>query len=627
MRFAAFLIPLLFSQDVPFKLAPHPRIWIDKAALPQKDRKPLRESKSLLNQALIAYLDGDADAVAFVKKEVRRGVPDETALMERAAAYDWIHGRLDLEQRTALANALIDQAVAVQDRVSRGGYAVYQSGIVAAPMAVSMAALAAWDEDVRCKALHLWAQPYVQMFFKITGDGAKPEELDGRALRGGGWPEGFDLDRSASRPLLMYFHALRSATGEDRISESSYWKDKIAYLIYGTLPDRKHMYAGDDNACPTTHRHDRELMLMLNAIFKDGHAQRWIRECAPPVPESAAFDLLFGDASIPEKEFKELPTARHFSGIGLAVLRSSWEKNASYVTFRAGDWFSPRQHNAQGSVTLFRQGPLLIEPGVVDRPLSPYSVNWRWRTISHNSLLVRDPAEKFSGPKGGPAAANDGGQFIQQAHDAPSNLEEWRRQSQSVPRNTAAWLAFESTPDFDFAAADCFRAYGGTKVSQFLRCVLYVKPNWLILVDRIVSDARLPKTLVFHAPNSITLNEKRREAAIDNPARMHVRFVWPDKAKVSIVGDSEPSTAYPGAEMMEAPPATNGQIAGARRFELLFFEGEMNVVTAFYFPEKPASKAPDVKLTKNTSKTVQIELEKSTFDISIGPKPRAKKTK
>lgn len=612
-------------------LLPHPRIWVggkggavSLAQLRNRSEgeyagfwKNLRSLDDFLPKALRVLMgDEEEDPLEDVKAALRAPAAlDSETLIRRAAAYDWVYGRLKLDERRELGKRLLDDADQLRVRVERE-YCAYRHDIVAAPVAVAAAAYAAYEDDPRSKALARWYLPFHQKFVEITGDGAAPTDLAGRAGVGGGWPEGFGFDRKASRVVLMGLWAVRSATGEDSISTSAYWKDKVQYLMHATMPDGRRVYAGDDVDRPTLVREDRETMLMLQAAFRDPYAQTWLKERAAPIAASAPFDLIFSNAQLDAKPLAEMPTARHFPGIGLAVFRTGWGPNDACVTFRASDWYSARQHNAQNVFTIFRGEPIAIEPGEFEAEPTAAYANWRIRTISHNGVLVPGITVDIKGPPGLPALRDDGGQIVQQWRGDPADLAGWRAQATTVPRDVVDWLAFRSTPEFDLAAANAGRAYPPARLSEAIRVLFFAKPDWIVVIDRVrTSDPGQEVVAVTHLAGEVVVQEKKRFATVDvGESRLTVFPVWPEQAGLRLAGAG-------GAQPVVGPrverPA-GGHEGGMLQVTAPGGDATRVIVVAYHLGAAGKNPPPAPRVDKVISRHVRIELDrKRKYEIRL----------
>ena len=124
----------------------------------------------------------------------------------------------------------------------------------------------------------------------------------------------------------------------------------------------------------------------------------------------------------------------------MVIVRSSWDEDASYLTFKAGDNFWSHGHLDQGAFTLFKGGPLAIDSGLYGPSYgSDHHMNYSYQTIAHNAITVTDPDDTIPAPpkKKGEAPrqiANDGGQRRVGSgwgvESAPLDLNEWLRKSE-----------------------------------------------------------------------------------------------------------------------------------------------------------------------------------------------------
>jgi heparin/heparan-sulfate lyase len=180
--------------------------------------------------------------------------------------------------------------------------------------------------------------------------------------------------------------------------------------------------------------------------------------------------------------------------------------------------FVNHQHLDAGAFQIYYKGALAVDSGLYQGGSSgaygsPHCLNYYWRTIAHNSLLVYDPNEKF----GGRGYGNDGGQRL------PHNRSEARNLSVLLaPENgyrTGKVLAHgfgpdPQTPDFTLLQGDLTDAYG-KKVRQVTRSFIFLSlrhpqvPAALIVFDRVVSaNPGFRKYWLLH-----TLEEPRVDTA------------------------------------------------------------------------------------------------------------------
>ncbi|HTL51585.1 MAG TPA: heparinase II/III family protein [Planctomycetota bacterium] len=201
----------------------------------------------------------------------------------------------------------------------------------------------------------------------------------------------------------------------------------------------------------------------------------------------------------------------------LAVLRSGWDKDATYVTFRVGRHGGGHNHFDHNSFTIFRGGPLAVDSGWVDythRSRTEYSI----RSLAHNTLLVRNPREKYWIGRHAVPTQNDGGQRLATYSYTPPNadtgnphaiLTEERRARFHDEFDMGTLLTHDFQERFDYLAGDATRAYTypwsglgsnpSRRVEEYVRQLVFLKPDLIVIFDRVESSrADFEKIWLLH---------------------------------------------------------------------------------------------------------------------------------
>jgi heparin/heparan-sulfate lyase len=179
--------------------------------------------------------------------------------------------------------------------------------------------------------------------------------------------------------------------------------------------------------------------------------------------------------------------------------------------------FVNHQHLDAGAFQIYFKGTLASDSGLYSGSSgaygSPHCLNYYWRTIAHNSLLVYDPGEDF-GKRG---YGNDGGQRLPNGRNEARNLDVLLAPQNGYRTGKVLAHGFgpdPQTPDYTLLQADLTEAYS-KKVQQVTRSFVFLNlrnaqvPAALVVFDRVVSarpDFR--KFWLLH-----TLEEPRVEAA------------------------------------------------------------------------------------------------------------------
>ncbi|HAN26184.1 MAG TPA: heparinase, partial [Haliea salexigens] len=129
--------------------------------------------------------------------------------------------------------------------------------------------------------------------------------------------------------------------------------------------------------------------------LETGHRPAYSLAAPPrqPVPLGWPWGPLSQASFADDTALQREPTSRWFDGIGLLLARSSWEADATFVTFRAGDNFWSHSHLDQGAFTIYRSGPLALDSGLYNRYGSEHHLNYSYQSIAHNVVTVTDPAD------------------------------------------------------------------------------------------------------------------------------------------------------------------------------------------------------------------------------------------
>jgi hypothetical protein len=308
-----------------------------------------------------------------------------------------------------------------------------------------------------------------------------------------------------------------------------------ALLLYNR-PDNRILVWGDSSSDPD-HPHRRTTFSMLYAQARQPapHFTRWLaqneRLTDTPYPthrllrsQPADKKLLDGPA---------LPTAALLDP--LAVMRSSWQSDATMVSFRCGrhgGWHNHLDHN---SFAIFRAGELAIDSGLIEYG-TPHRPEYTARTLAHNSILVRNPDEPHWKGKQGLPTVNDGGQRLVTVDYNPPNavtgephaiITEARRKKFADEFDMGHYVDFQSTDALDYVAGDATRAYTypwsgigdnpSRRVEEAVRQLVFLKPDLVVVFDRVeATQAHFEKKWLLHTINApAALTDGRRKTTDD----------------------------------------------------------------------------------------------------------------
>lgn len=278
----------------------------------------------------------------------------------------------------------------------------------------------------------------------------------------------------------------------------------VPYLwIYTTRPDGQRLRAGDTFACSTPRGRpwSQYLGTLLTAsYYGDGILLDQYQRQGGRGGDEAIFEVLWRDVALQPKSINTLPLSRYFGApFGWAVARTGWDENAVIAEMKVNEYnFVNHQHLDAGAFQIYYQGALTLDSGLYQGGSSggygsPHCLNYSWRTIAHNSLLVYDPNEKF----GGRGYGNDGGQRLPHGRSEARNLSVLLAPENGYRTGKVLAHGFgpdPQTPDFTLLQGDLTAAYS-QKIKQVTRSFIFLNlrnsqvPAALIVFDRVVSSA------------------------------------------------------------------------------------------------------------------------------------------
>ncbi|WGG52701.1 heparinase II/III family protein [Rugamonas sp. DEMB1] len=162
----------------------------------------------------------------------------------------------------------------------------------------------------------------------------------------------------------------------------------------------------------------------------------------------------------------------------------------------------------QNSFSVFRHAPLLVDSGVYDDYNTSHWDNYYRRTIAHNSVVVFNPAEKFT--QDGKVLSNDGGQWFKpDVAGKPGQIRyPTLAEIQAGKRNALDGVThFEEGGRYAFVTGNASKAYSAKldQTNGFLRSVVYLRPpaaggkTSILVFDRVLTTGKLAATSLLHS--------------------------------------------------------------------------------------------------------------------------------
>ena len=503
-----------------------------------EEYKVVKSSNSILAAGIVQAVEGASRQriepfLAAAKKNVQRGPTDIHQdtwiwLNEVALAYDFFHAEMPAADR----RAMIDWLNAHLEKYTTDEGAFHNSTLTKILIYLRIA-YATDGENPRAKEFR---------------DYAVKRLYEGRVLpvilqfgAGGGFTECGWYTRGSLWNLVEGLELARRLEGYDGFQKAPrFFYQRLAYEMLQPYPglgeNHEEVYAleGDGSNVYGGHReYPRHMRTLLAQYFRGSELARYVaaRQRRGSNPEARIVDFLYAEPPDAPADPGGFPLAHCASGIGRVYARSDWSDDATWLRFECGDYWNNHQHFEVGNFEVFRYEPLATESGEYVDYGSSHAVNWLQRTIAHNCILVRQPGETWARMRDGGrnAYANDGGQTNRWGWTVPT-LDEWNRRREQFERGKL--VAYDNRPAFLFLAGDCTRAYAASKLSLWIRQIVFLRPSTLVVFDRVAcTRPEYEKTWLLHMKNEPQI-EARVVTVGSGKGRLIAETLLPDQPQI-----------------------------------------------------------------------------------------------
>ena len=493
----------------------------------------LEKAKTMLRVSIAAYQEAYRNRRAVHWYSTKR--------ILAICAYDWICEALTPDERRAIIVPLVEHVEAIQPRPGRppitrrcGGD--YQTGFYGIYSLLWYSGLAALGDGF-CDEL---ARRHLD-----EGYGLCLKMIDYRnAIAGddGGLSSGVPDYSMGAYPWahFNFMHTFWSATGENialRYPSMALFSNWIWWnWIPAANPSAPQCFGfGDDQheqnllAVSRLYEHMTQYVFFFReADEKAARLAATLRELAPNRTLGKQWPMyrfiLPSESPVKPYSVDELSAspvkARQFERLGQIVLRSGWKPDSTYCLFTIGADARTygHKHWDEGNFVIYRNGYLALDSGSrgweTDTNLRYYYA----QTVAHNCVLVHKPGEKMpehwglssSEPE---AKVNHGGQYP----------------------GSGRLVAFRTTPEYTYVAADLRKVYG-EKCRETVRQFVHLQPNVFVVYDRVgASDPSYRKEWLLHFQNEPKVDGRDVVADCDR-GRLFCRTLLPADASLRTVG-------------------------------------------------------------------------------------------
>ena len=338
-----------------------------------------------------------------------------------------------------------------------------------------------------------------------------------------GWPEGYNYwINNRAYPFALACLSHMNAVEAPFLNE----KIKVAletagmWTLYGTRPDGKFALFGDtgprnDLKDETQRFIDLVLLGTRNQIFKYYsaylstlhkeaayyHAYRWGIPIFRGLPQlDFSKRLSINDLSFVDGFFKN---NRLFGqdAFNQVFIRSGWSRDATFISFRAGDSFAHHGHYHAGHFTLFKHSSLGLTSGSYGKYTAPHRLNYYIRTIAANSILIQQPGEIIQPNQFFKDNVSAGGQkIIIPTGSAITSVSNWKKNKKNVYQGGTITAFDNEDPAYVYINSDLTKAYSDKKAVKVTRELCYLNNEDLLIIHDFVESVKkeYTKKWLFH---------------------------------------------------------------------------------------------------------------------------------
>ncbi len=445
---------------------------------------------------------------------------------------DIIWNDLDGEERIALSESFMRHLQDFDEfgrNIDREGTSPPVAGFYGAQNLFWFAGLLWHEEGINDDLARQWLEQGYPLYNEMLKHRRSAAGADGGAASG-------SLNYALGHyPLAKwnFFHSFRAAIGHDLAQDWPHVTRFPDYIWWNWLPGGLHFGYGD-----TTHATNRlpghwlpTHMAHIMHFYGRSHPEaaakaHYLKRRAAeegladgfPIGTLSIYPYLTTDAHTapdPVPPVEDAPLARRFESMGQTFIRTGDDPGDVFIMISAGGHVRSHRHYDAGHFTLYHRGFLALDSGTRLGENRDHLFTYYSQTIAHNTLLIYKPDEEPPRFWGRPAEIVSGGQH------------------QVIGSEV---VGFESHDDWAYVACDLSLVYHPDKSEQALREFVFIRPNLLVIFDRVRStNADYPKTWLLHTALEPTIEGTQFRAEQDE-GRLISTTLLPDDAHLDKVG-------------------------------------------------------------------------------------------
>ena len=578
----------------------------------------MAQGGNALNHAAAYLVDGNAahcaDALASLADPTQSGVCDPTpsgnatcdgqcpnamdahcnisrnggSMIQLAGTRDWCDGALADPDKQALEARIAKWITWYEANYPAGGGDVYHDDMTNVWNTIALAALALTGTSQDAAA---------QQWLAAADKQWKTVILPAMAYEGSWWHEGMTYALGSVGDVASYANAWSTATDDDvwsflQQSEGDLLGGYLQMLSYAMRPDYNYVYWGDTTSTKQSIQlFSRGLVDSLNFGRQSPLGQALsieIQANTPPVYDYAGVTQFW--KAIHYDDTKDatatprttLPTAAWLGQktADVAVLRSGWGADDSFVWISCGDYFGAHGHDEAGAFQVFRHAILSGSDGTYDAfDSTHWDDYYSQHSVHANTIAIYEPGEFFptSQTLNGNPSVNDGGQRpLRRLKDgsafaSPDLATYMKNKTSGSFYETGNLETFEHAKCHDYVACDVTAAYqspgsvtdGNTpKAKEVTRQWVFLRPDLLVVFDRVESlDPSFEKRFLLHAIQAPTI-AGQTATVVNGGGKLVAQTLLPASASLNVITNF-------AVNGMSWPPSSPDKESGGTRIEVV----------------------------------------------------------
>lgn len=343
-------------------------------------------------------------------------------------------------------------------------------------------------------------------------------------LEGGGSREGTGY--GVAMKGLFWLYDIWEASTTERIADlTPHTKASLAYLMHETVPTLDRIAPIGDHARDSTASlfdYHREYGAALAWLYRSDELAKpmrtWLADCSVPEMSQGfeyVFDFMYRDPDGLSEPLSKLSTTYFGAGTGHLYARSAWETNATWIGFLMGPYTESHAHRDQLSFLFYKDSWLAYDANI----------------DAHSGIFQGETAHNL-------VRMEKGGNVLSQ-HEG----------------NASTVLALADSAEFLYAAADATPVYEGEGVNLAQREIVYLKPDILVVYDRV--DAGSGATHVWQLNSPVAPNPSGSTASIGG-LMLHAQK--PSGATFSVVNLPDEDADFQGGYRLERTVSGSGAV-------------------------------------------------------------------